>query len=242
MVFTVARGFQVVLEVRNLPSNAGDLRSVSLSPGLGRPPAGGHGNPLQFSCLENPMHRGAWQAMVHSESESEVAQSCPTLCDPVDCSPPGSSAHGILQARVLEWVAISFSRGSSRPRDQTQVSHIAGRRFNLWATRDRVTIFIVEMNEFTKHLTANWWQSTCSVHAFPERRQSLREALARQETLALPTEAAQGCSGMWCWPRPWLTLIAQECQLWVRGHSVIQKLSLTAQDQGWPQRRNSNVC
>ena len=51
-------------------------------------------------------------------------------------SPPGSSVHGILQARILEWVAISFSRGSSRPRDQTQVSHIAGRRFNLWATRE----------------------------------------------------------------------------------------------------------
>ena len=48
-----------------------------------------------------------------NESESEVAQSCPTLWDPVDCSPPGSSAHGILQARILEWVAISFSRGSS---------------------------------------------------------------------------------------------------------------------------------
>ena len=47
------------------------------------------------------------------ESESEVAQSCPTLCDPVDCSSPGSSVHGILQARILEWVAISFSRGIS---------------------------------------------------------------------------------------------------------------------------------
>ena len=59
----------------------------------------------------------------------EVAQSCPTLCDPVDCSPPGSSVHGILEARILEWVAISFSRGSFRPRDQTQVSCIAGRHF-----------------------------------------------------------------------------------------------------------------
>ena len=47
------------------------------------------------------------------KSESEVAQSCPTLCDPVNCSLPGSSLYGILQARVLEWVAISFSRGSS---------------------------------------------------------------------------------------------------------------------------------
>ena len=67
---------------------------------------------------------------------SEVAQSCPTLCDPVDCSPPSSSVHGILQARILEWVAISFSRAPSRPRDWTQVSRIAGRRFNLWATRE----------------------------------------------------------------------------------------------------------
>ena len=46
-----------------------------------------------------------------------VAQSCPTLCNPVDCSPPGFPVHGILQARILEWVTISFSRGSSRPRD-----------------------------------------------------------------------------------------------------------------------------
>ena len=69
------------------------------------------------------------------ESESEVAQSCLTLCDPMDCSPPGSSVHGIFQARVLEWVAISFSRGSSQPRDRTQVSRIAGRHFTVWATR-----------------------------------------------------------------------------------------------------------
>ena len=62
---------------------------------------------------------------------SEVAQSCPTLCGPTDCSPPGSSLHGILQATILEWVAISFSRGSSRLRDQTRVSCVAGRRFNL---------------------------------------------------------------------------------------------------------------
>ena len=52
-----------------------------------------------------------------SESESEVAQSCPTLCDPMDCSLSGSSVHGIFQARVLEWIAFSFSRGPSRPRN-----------------------------------------------------------------------------------------------------------------------------
>ena len=70
------------------------------------------------------------------EGEGEGAQSCPTLSHPVDCSLPGSSIQGILQARILEWVAISFSRGSSRPRDRTQVSRIGGRRFNLWATRE----------------------------------------------------------------------------------------------------------
>ena len=75
------------------------------------------------------------KAMTNLESkvESLVAQSCPTLCDPVDYSLPGSSVHGIFQARVLEWVVISFSRGSSGPRDQTQVSHIVGRRFTVWA-------------------------------------------------------------------------------------------------------------
>ena len=58
-----------------------------------------------------------------------VVQLCPTLCDPVDCSPPGSSMHGILQARILEWVAMPSSRGSSPPKDQTSVSHIEGRFF-----------------------------------------------------------------------------------------------------------------
>ena len=67
---------------------------------------------------------------------NEVIQSCPTLCDPMDCSLPGSFLHRILQARILEWVAISFSRGSSWPRDWTGVSRIAGRCFNLWATRE----------------------------------------------------------------------------------------------------------
>ena len=63
-----------------------------------------------------------------------VAQSCLTLCSPMACSPPGSSVHGILQARILEWAAILSSRGSSQPRDRTQVSHIAGRFFTFWAT------------------------------------------------------------------------------------------------------------
>ena len=66
---------------------------------------------------------------MQGKKESEVTQSCPTLCDPMDCSLPGFSIHGIFQARVLEWVAISFFRGSSQPRDQTWVSLIVGRCF-----------------------------------------------------------------------------------------------------------------
>ena len=73
-----------------------------------------------------------------SESESEVAQWCPILCNPMDCSLPGSSVHGIFQARILEWVAISFSRGSGEgPRDWTWVFHVVGRGPSillLWVT------------------------------------------------------------------------------------------------------------
>ena len=69
---------------------------------------------------------------------------------PVNCSPPSSSVHGFLQARILEWVAISFSRGSSWPRDRTQVSYIAGRCFNLCATREAQSLNVnscsVEIN------------------------------------------------------------------------------------------------
>ena len=86
---------------------------------------------------------------------SEVAQSCPTLCDPMDCSPPGSSLHGILQARILEWVAISFSRGSSRPRDWTRVSLIPGRRFNLWATREAQIKVMLNLT-WVKNLLKTW--------------------------------------------------------------------------------------
>ena len=129
-------------EIRNGKAKGRNLNQDTLTTGVG------NGNPLWSSCLENSMDRGAWQAPVHRdkksqtrlnmhahlctpEGEGEGAQSCPTLCDPVDCSPPGFSVHGILQARILAWVTISFSRGSSQPRDRTWVSCIRGRRFNL---------------------------------------------------------------------------------------------------------------
>ena len=65
-----------------------------------------------------------------------VAQSCPTLCNPMDCSPAGSSVNGLLQARILEWIAIPVSRRTSQPRDRTQVSRVAGGFFTLWATKE----------------------------------------------------------------------------------------------------------
>ena len=73
------------------------------------------------------------------KKESEVAQSCPTLGNSMDCKIPSSSVHGSFQARLLEWVAISFSRGSSWPRDRTWVSHIAGKHFTIWATREDIS-------------------------------------------------------------------------------------------------------
>ena len=66
----------------------------------------------------------------------KVAHLCLTLCDPLDCSPPGSSVHEVFQARILEWVAIPFPRGSSQPRDWTQVSLSVGRFLTSWATRE----------------------------------------------------------------------------------------------------------
>ena len=77
-----------------------------------------------------------WKLKKKGEKKGLVSQSCKTLCKPMDYSPPGSSVHGILQARILEWVSIPFSRESSQPRDQTQVSCIAGRFFTLWANRE----------------------------------------------------------------------------------------------------------
>ena len=146
---------------------------------------GGHGNPLQYSCLENPIDGEALQAIVHwvtkiwtqlkrlsshnvhllmlllmdiwvasslwlwiclyvsfGECSCSVAKSCPTLPDPMDCSLPGFSIYGILQARILGWVPIPFFRESSWPRDQTQVSHISGRFFTIWATREALTFYI----------------------------------------------------------------------------------------------------
>ena len=98
------------------------------------------------NCLINNC-KEEWYWMLKSLNSriSEVTQSCPTLCNPMDYSLPGSYIHGIFQARVLEWVAISFSRGSPWPRDWIQVSRIAGKRFTIWATREVPLINMVIM-------------------------------------------------------------------------------------------------
>ena len=85
-----------------------------------------------------------------------------TLCDPMDCGPPGFSVHGILQARTLEGVPILFSRGSSRPRDWTRVSCTAGRFFTVWATR-KSSLFDYKIKSLclTPHLR---FQLDCKPH------------------------------------------------------------------------------
>ena len=99
-----------------------------------------------------------------SEGESEVPQSHMTLCDSMDCSLPGSSIYGILQVRILEWVAISFSRRSSQSRDWTQVSHIIGRWFTIRATKEGM-----ECDELILNIPSNsmilWFPLSCFTYA-----------------------------------------------------------------------------
>ena len=88
-----------------------------------------------------------------------VAQLCPNLCDPIDCSPPGSSLHGILQARILEWVAIPFSRGPSWLRDWTRVSHTAGRSLPSEPPGETSTISRPKSVLLSCRVNTTWWAS-----------------------------------------------------------------------------------
>ena len=108
---------------------------------------------------------GKWRS---KWSEVEVVQPCPAFCDPMDCSPPGSSVHGIFQAKILEWIAISFSRGSSGPRDWTWVSCTAGRFFTIWATREsqgrKVKVLFYQ----------NYWNKSRTLCHIPSQKSHLR--------------------------------------------------------------------
>ena len=86
----------------------------------------------EIYCKNKYSLKNIYALCVHAKT----LQLCPALCDPMDCSLPNSSVRGILQARILEQVAIPFSRGSSRPRNQTQVSCTAGQFSTVWATRE----------------------------------------------------------------------------------------------------------
>ena len=86
------------------------------------------------------------QSLILKRSQSVITQSCPSLCKPLNYSLPGSSVHGISQARILAWVAISSSRWSSCPRHQTQVCCLAGRFFTIWATRKVQASFYLLIN------------------------------------------------------------------------------------------------
>ena len=90
-----------------------------------------------------------------------VTQSYPTLCDPMNCSPPGSSVHGILQARIVEWVAMPSSRGSFQPKDRTQVSHIVGRFFTIGATREAHGRYYCDLHSIDEETEAQRGEITC---------------------------------------------------------------------------------
>ena len=93
-----------------------------------------HKKPEVFGLSVEPASvKASASVQCHTAVLCSVTQSCPTLWDPNDCSPPGSSVHGLLQARILEWVAMSYSRGSSRPKDWTHVSCICShqRKINI---------------------------------------------------------------------------------------------------------------
>ena len=91
------------------------------------------------------------------ERDRERKKSCLTLCNPMDCSLSGSSVHGILWARILGWIAIPFSWGSSWPRDQTRVSRIAGRFFTGWVTSKAQCIYIKIIKLYILNFIKNCW-------------------------------------------------------------------------------------
>ena len=185
---------QVTRRLKNPPAIVVDSGST---PGLGRSPGGGHGIPLQYSCLENPWREGPgrlqiigsqrvghdWAtelSCIHPtrtphESESESVKclshvrlfatpwmqkvrhnSASDAPDPPNL--PGSSVHGIPQATILEWVAISFSRVSSWPRDRILVSYTADGFFTTWTTRE------TENSPYPHYCLVTWGSKTSSLH------------------------------------------------------------------------------
>ena len=126
--------------------------------------------------------------LVYLQGGGGVAQSCPTLCNPMDHSPPGSSIHGLFQPRVLEWAAISFSRGSSQPQDQTRVSHIVDRHFTVWATREGSLVIMRCLDSTTDSMDMNLsqlWEIVKYKEAWPAAAQ--RHGLATEQQPVIMT-------------------------------------------------------
>ena len=133
--------------------------------------------------------------------------SCVQLHNPMDCSPPGSSVQGILQARVLEWVAISFPRGPSRLRDQTHISCIAGEFFTVWATRE-VLVFRHKNSVVVGEETEAHWPPTPDFN-LPVRGPAYTLLLSTPSGMSCMQAASCQCGGsqepIWClcrggWP------------------------------------------
>ena len=125
-------------------------------------------------------------ASVMKKEESEVADLCLTLGDPMDCSLPCSFIHGIFQARILEWVAISFSRGPSWPRDWTQVSCIRGRPITIWATRE--SSFLCNETSIQIQNPLGWW-----AHPTTGRLTHPPEAYVLRALLGFTLHTSSGC-------------------------------------------------
>ena len=148
-----------------------------------------------------------------------VTKSSLTLCGPMDCSPPGSSVHGISQGRILEWVAISYSRASSWARDQTHVYCITGRFYTIWATREAPPLVLFKTSVLTSthgnypswSLRHNilkamvpglpWWSSgyesacQCKGHRFDPWSRRIPHATEQLSLCATTTEPA--CHNYW---------------------------------------------
>ena len=142
------------------------------------------GIPDHLTCLLRNLYAGQ-EATVRTGhwtvKWSEVAQLYLTLCDPMDCGLPGSSVHGIFQARKLEWVAISFTRRSYQPRDRTQVSHIVGRHFTIWTIREVSASWNNRLLPNRKRSTSGCILSPCLFNSYVEyitRNTGLEEAQA----------------------------------------------------------------
>ena len=143
------------------------------------------------------------------KSESVRNSVCLTLCGPMDCGPPLSAVHGILQKRILEWVAIPFSRGSSQPKDLTQVSCIAGRFFTIWATREACCCCC-------------WVTSVVSDSVRPHGQQPTR--------LLCPWDFSGKSTGVGCHRllriscHSWCNCSLSPVRCWIFSHPALQKL------------------